>query len=608
MVTVTQTRREVTVRSARLDYVELDKRVAVLPTYDTTIPATPSDTKAPSTKLMITQLATKADANSATNPHDVTYYRDQETAAVYAVWYANGKRLTQAIAILIALLCLVAIADEPITESIEVDTITRETAQAITFTGAVTATGTADTDLATRAFARSLSPTSIAWSTLTGTPSSLSGYGIADAVASNDSRLTDSRAPTAHALSHSSTGTDAITPASIGAQDAGDYATTSTVTGHTTLTGTAAHGLGTAATTNTATSVGTPGVDTAVPTEKAVRDAIAAIPAGVTGATGTSDGLILAATGTSGQLRVTGIGIDANGNLRLANAAPGASATNTVVIPIGTPPTTSPADAAQLYGADAAAGNFEPIFRAENGTTVQFGSVTKIKANSDSIGMTTPIEINIHKDGGNYSSQNLYKFSITSTGNSAAINYLETQGKIAGTYGREYREISVYGNIIDSTDSRVDGTIFYKTWFGPGLLSGGYGNPVAKRAFIFYGDGSITSMAADECGFYPSDAAAGNKCIYFKTENGAIIKLYQETGAAQADVSAPAAFTTTATSISTLTISDPPTQAEVQALRSACQTLADDNIALRGTVAAYQTLLSEIRRSLVAQGFMKGSE
>jgi hypothetical protein len=37
-----------------------------------------------------------------------------------------------------------------------------------------------------------------AWSTITSTPTTLSGYGITDAVGSSDSRLTDSRTPTAH--------------------------------------------------------------------------------------------------------------------------------------------------------------------------------------------------------------------------------------------------------------------------------------------------------------------------------------------------------------------------------------------------------------------------
>jgi len=37
-----------------------------------------------------------------------------------------------------------------------------------------------------------------AWTTITGTPTTLAGYGITDAVASNDARLTDARTPTSH--------------------------------------------------------------------------------------------------------------------------------------------------------------------------------------------------------------------------------------------------------------------------------------------------------------------------------------------------------------------------------------------------------------------------
>lgn len=50
-----------------------------------------------------------------------------------------------------------------------------------------------------------------AWSTITSTPTTLAGYGITDAVASNDSRLTDSRTPTSHASSHQIGGSDAVT-------------------------------------------------------------------------------------------------------------------------------------------------------------------------------------------------------------------------------------------------------------------------------------------------------------------------------------------------------------------------------------------------------------
>ena len=52
--------------------------------------------------------------------------------------------------------------------------------------------------------------------------------------------------------------------------------------------------------------------------------------------------------------------------------------------------------------------------------------------------------------------------------------------------------------------------------------------------------------------------------------------------------------------IGALTISDPPTQAEIQALRDKCEELADD-------LRALSALVHELRGALVASGLVKGS-
>jgi len=57
---------------------------------------------------------------------------------------------------------------------------------------------------------------SLAWTAITGKPTTVSGYGITDAVTTDDSRLTNARTPTAHKASHT-TGVDALTAADIGA-------------------------------------------------------------------------------------------------------------------------------------------------------------------------------------------------------------------------------------------------------------------------------------------------------------------------------------------------------------------------------------------------------
>ena len=58
-------------------------------------------------------------------------------------------------------------------------------------------------------------------------------------------------------------------------------------------------------------------------------------------------------------------------NVGIGTTAFGSSATKTLSIGSGTAPTTSPADAFQMYSADQTAGNACPHFRTENGGIVK---------------------------------------------------------------------------------------------------------------------------------------------------------------------------------------------------------------------------------------------
>ena len=60
-------------------------------------------------------------------------------------------------------------------------------------TGAVTISSTDVSGLGSLATASTVS-----WSSVTSTPTTISGYGITDAVSSSDSRLSDARTPTSH--------------------------------------------------------------------------------------------------------------------------------------------------------------------------------------------------------------------------------------------------------------------------------------------------------------------------------------------------------------------------------------------------------------------------
>jgi len=84
----------------------------------------------------------------------------------------------------------------------------------------------------------------------------------------------------------------------------------------------------------------------------------------ITGSTG-SNSLSLLTNNT------TRLFIDVSGNVGIPQTSFGTSATRTLAISSGTAPTTSPADAFQLYSNDIVAGNAAPHIRTENGAVLK---------------------------------------------------------------------------------------------------------------------------------------------------------------------------------------------------------------------------------------------
>lgn len=131
--------------------------------------------------------------------------------------------------------------------------------------------------------------------------------------------------------------------------------------------------------------------DTVTPTDVTVRAAANLCDVDVLPASGSADAAIrlFRTTNTSGlvtlqiylgtgsttvntQFAGTGNSYIAvnNGNLSIGSTAVGASAVKTVLMGTGTAPTSSPADAFQLYSADQAIGNACAHFRCENGAII----------------------------------------------------------------------------------------------------------------------------------------------------------------------------------------------------------------------------------------------
>jgi hypothetical protein len=87
------------------------------------------------------------------------------------------------------------------------------------------------------------------------------------------------------------------------------------------------------------------------------------------------------------------------GNIRIG-ATEGTSATQTVALANGTAPSTSPADAFQIYSADMAAGNAVPHIRTEDGTVVKLSQSLDVVKPVTAAG-ATPVDSDVAAWGNN---------------------------------------------------------------------------------------------------------------------------------------------------------------------------------------------------------------
>lgn len=161
-------------------------------------------------------------------------------------------------------------------------------------------------------------------------------------------------------------------------------------------------------------------------------------------------------------------------------------------------------------------------------------------------------------------------------------------------------------NADDGEEAIVDGLSPYRVT-SSGLAQSNLGDPVfitddntvalSGTTYAIWGGNIIEVISATECWVMPPRA------VYITLANvtftaGEVADAADAVSTADviSALSPPSAVTPTNTdgAIGDLTISDPPTQAEVQALRAACETLADDYRATNTAVSAIITLLTAL--------------
>lgn len=120
--------------------------------------------------------------------------------------------------------------------------------------------------------------------------------------------------------------------------------------------------------------------------------------------------------------------ISSSQNIGLATSTFGTSATNTFAVATGTAPSTSPADAFQMYSADITAGNAAAHFRTEGGAVIKLFQSTALTTQLTSITHTSP-------GTPDYAIQNVtlagYGFATADEGNTVLSVILNLQTRVA---------------------------------------------------------------------------------------------------------------------------------------------------------------------------------
>lgn len=238
----------------------------------------------------------------------------------------------------------------------------------------------------------------------------------------------------------------------------------------------------------------------------------------------------------------TFVGVFTTGNAGLGQSTFGTSATKTLAIGSGVAPSTSPADAAQLYVGDVngTAGNAGFFMRTETGAIHSFGSKVGIgtaspSATLDIQGANTVNALNVRLTG-----ENPYLAAFYNSAYSPTVSIFRYFGYNDGEFRMGTEGAKGVG--IFTGDLYTAPSLYCGTGRNVGIGQTTFGTSSAKVLAISTGI-APTSSPADAIQMYSADQAAGNAVPHFRTENGSVIKLYKAPALTVSDGTLPNAVT-----------------------------------------------------------------